>query len=350
MFSQGVTVSPTFTAPTVDTAELAADFDSPATMTAVWGPGTTTGADRPMDCGTAKYNGVVIGAVQSSGDAATVPVLLYSGAKAGTTAITVTLDPASGVVKGVSCGGAPDLAAFPGVAPIAAYYGATAGADSSVVNDKTDPYFTPAFAQWRPADADYDKATCRQDGPDRWAVALTGATSASSTWDFAAEPVRTVAGPQAPGASVGFASSLAVDLGSTKISRVTCFRANPPKADSTHPADYARALMDYYRLAADQHSLGVDAKAAIQPLFVSTAAFTKAWSTTGAVPLMCTKQVPGSVAVADGSTPTASGALTTVHMVTWPDWHPGTPGQEASTFTVVLDKKTMKISSVACGK
>lgn len=348
VFGQGVTVRAVYTQPDIDSKELAADFDSPATMTAVWGSGPA-GSDRPMLCGMTKYNGIVIGTVQPADDGtATVPVLLYQGSKAGSAVTTVTLDATSGLIKGTACGGATNAADFPGIAPIAAYYGATVDGNLSVVNDKSDPDFTQAFAAWEPADSDYDKPTCSQSGPDRWIVALTGATASSSAWDFAPQPVRTLPDPTVPSSAVGFGSSLAVDLGASKISRVTCFRANPPAADSTHSPDYAMELLDYYRLAADQKSLGVDAEAAIRPFFVSDAAFATAWQNTGTVPLLCTKKIPGSVGVAEGSTPTTSGSHATVKMVTWPDWHPDAPGQEASKFTVVFDTSTMKISSITC--
>jgi hypothetical protein len=350
VFGRGVTASSIYVKSPVDSTGLAADFDSAATMNAVWGSAGAA-SDRPMDCGMAKYNGVAIGSVKASGDnAATVQVLLYEGAKAGTAEITVALDPASGVIKGTTCGGAPDPADFPGIAPIGTYYGATANVDLSVVNNKQQPYFTSAFAAWHPADQDYDKPTCSQNGPDRWIVALTGTTSASSSWDFAPETVRSTPDPQTPAMPVGFYSSLAVDLGSNKISRVTCDEAYPPKADSAHQAEYARALMDYYSLAADQKSLGVDAEAAIRPFFVSDAAFTKAWADTGAVPLLCAKKVPGAVQVANGTTPTSAGSTTTVKLVTWPQWHPDNPGQELSKFTVTLDTSTMKIASITCTK
>lgn len=348
VFGQGVTVSSVFTPPTIDTRELAADFDSPATMKAVWGSGAA-GSERPMDCGMAKYEGIAIGAVQASGtSAATVPVALYEGAKAGPAVVTVTLDAASGVIKGTTCGGAVNAADFPGITPVAAYYGGTVTMDKSVINQSLDPYFTPAYASWRPADADYTPPTCSQNGPDRWVVALTGTTSSASTWDFAPGPVASTVDPQVPQAPVGFRSALAVDLGSRKISRVTCGNANPPATDSAHPADYAQALMDYYRAAADQASLGVDPKAAIQPFFVSDTAFATAWKNTGTVPLLCTKKVPGSVQVANGTTPTTSGTRVTVKMVTWPNWHPDAAGQEASKFTLVLDTTSMKISSITC--
>jgi hypothetical protein len=349
VFGQGITPSSKSAAPTIDSAELAADFDSPATMNAVWGSGPA-GSDRPMDCGM-KYNGIAIGSVQPVGDGtATVPVVLYQGAKAGPAEITVTVDATSGAIKGTKCGGAPNAADFPGIAPIAAYYGAVVDVDLSVVNDKSEPYFTPTFAAWRPADSDYDEQTCTQNGPDRWIVALTGTTSSSSAWDYSPATVRTTPDPQVPALRTGFESSLAVDLGSSKISRVTCFGAKPPAADNAHPSDYAQKLMDYYRLAADQKSLGVDAEAAIKPFFVSDTAFTTAWKNTGTVPLLCSKKVPGSVGVADGSTPTTSGSHTKVDMVTWPQWHPDAPGQEASKFTVVFDTATMKISSITCTK
>jgi hypothetical protein len=349
VYGQGITRAAVFASSQIDTKEVAADFESTTVMNAVWGSGAA-GSDRPMDCGMAKYNGVAIGAVTSTGDSAAVPVVLYRGATAGTTAITVNLDPATGVIKGVACGGA--AAAFPGIAPIGAYYGAVVNMDLSVVNDKSKPYFTPAFAAWSPADADYDKYSCGQDGPDRWVVALTTATSGTSAWDYSRGPVFTTAEAKAEALPLGFVSSLAVDLGTNKISRVTCRRANPPAADDAHPAQYAQNLMEYYRLAADQKSLGVDAEAAIRPLFTSDAAFTTAWSSTGAVPLLCTKtaKVPGSVEVLNGSTATTSGTRLTVQLVTWPQWHPDAPGQETSKFAVVLDTATKKISSITCDK
>lgn len=350
-FGQGVTPAAVFGAPQINTKELAADFESPAVMNAVWGTGTAT-SNRPMDCGMAKYNGVAIGAVTSTGGSVTVPVVLYQGATAGTTAITVNLDPATGVIKGVACGGAAAPAAFPGIAPIAAYYGALVNVDTSVVNDQSHPYFTPSFAAWSPADTDYDKFSCGQDGPSRWIVALTASNSTTSAWDYSTAPILTTADAKAQALPLGFVSSLGVDLGTNKISRVTCIRANPPAADKSHPAQYAENLLAYYRLAADQKSLGVDAEAAIRPLFTSDAAFTAAWSGTGAVPLLCTKtaKVPGSVAVLDRSTPTTSGTQLTVKLVTWPQWHPDAPGQETSKVTVTLDTSTMKISSIICGK
>ena len=350
VFGQGITPASVFLPLTIDTKELSADFESPAVMKAVWGTGAA-GADRPMDCGMAKYNGIAIGAVTSAGDAATVPVVLYEGPKAGTTAITVNLDPATGVIKGVACGGAAaPPAAFPGIAPIAAYYGALVNVDGSVVNDQSHPYFTPTFAAWSPADTDYDKFSCGQNGPSRWIVALTASNSTTSAWDYGTAPILTTADAKAQALPLGFVSSLGVDLGTNKISRVTCVRANPPAADKAHPAQYAENLLAYYRLAADQKTLGVDAEAAIRPLFTSDAAFTAAWSGTGAVPLLCTKtaKVPGSVGVLDRSTPTTSGTQLTVKLVTWPQWHPDAPGQEASKFTVALDTSTMKISSITC--
>jgi hypothetical protein len=352
VFGQGVTPATVFGSSQIDTKELAADFESTAVMNAVWGTGAA-GSDRPMACGMAKYNGVAIGAVTSTGDSATVPVVLYEGPKAGTTAITVNVNPTTGVIKGVACGGAAAVpAAFPGIAPIAAYYGALVNVDQSVVNDKSKPYFTPAFAAWTPADTDYDKYSCGQNGPARWVVALTTATSGTSAWDYGTAPVLTTADAKARALPVGFVSSLAVDLGTNKISRVTCIWANPPEADNAHPAQYAQNLLDYYRLAADQKSLGADAEAAIRPLFTSDAAFTTAWSSTGAVPLLCTKtaKVPGSVGLLDGSTPTTSGTRLTVKLVTWPQWHPDAAGQETSKFAVVLDTTTMKISSINCDK
>ncbi|MEY9906587.1 hypothetical protein ABIA35_002807 [Catenulispora sp. MAP12-49] len=348
VYGEGVTApAPQLFQMTPDPKELAADFDSATTMKALWGSGGT-GADRLMDCGTAKYDGVAIGAVQSSGETTTVPVTLYQGAKAGGREITVTVDPGTGVIKGVSCG-TPKAADFPGISPIAAYYGATANMDTAVLNDKSMPYFTPAFATWKPADTDYNRETCTQDVPDFWIVALTGATSAASAWDYSPAPVRTIADPAEPGLPVGFTGSMAVDLGSSKISRVSC-AAKPSATDSAHPSQYADALMEYYRLAADQTSLGVDAKAAIQPYFVSDAALTAAWSATGPVPLLCANKVPGAVEVADGSTPTTSGSTTTLKMVTWPMWHPDQPGQELSKFTLTLDTSTMKIASITCTK
>ena len=347
VYGEGVTApAPQLFQMTPDPKELAADFDSATTMKALWGSGGT-GADRLMDCGTAKYDGVAIGAVQSSGETTTVPVTLYQGAKAGGREITVTVDPGTGVIKGVSCG-TPKAADFPGISPIAAYYGATANMDTAVLNDKSKSYFTPAFTAWKPAGANYNIRTCTQDVPDFWIVALTGTNSAASAWDFEPGPVKTVADPAAPN-TTGFNDSVAVDLGSSKISRVTCF-AKPPTADNAHPADYASALMEYYRTAADQTSLGVDAKAAIQPYFVSDAAFTAAWSGTGPVPLLCTNKVPGAVQIPTGTTPTTSGSTTTVKMVTWPDWHPDQPGQELSKFTLTLDTGTLKIASITCTK
>ena len=202
----------------------------------------------------------------------------------------MNLDPATGVIKGVACGDAAAPAAFPGIAPIAAYYGALVNVDLSVINDKSKPYFTPAFAAWSPADTDYDKYSCGQNGPDRWVVALTTATSGTSAWDYGRGLVFTTAEAKAKAVPIGFVSSLAVDLGTNKISRVTCIRANPPAADDAHPAQYAQNLLAYYRLAADQKSLGVDAEAAIRPLFTSDAAFTTAWSSTGAVPCSARRQ------------------------------------------------------------
>ncbi|MBS2550977.1 hypothetical protein KGQ19_29305 [Catenulispora sp. NL8] len=346
-FGQGVTAPPHYDQPTVNTTELAADFDSPATMNASWGTGPV-GSERPMDCGTAKYDGIVIGAVRASGSNATVPVMLYENNKAGAVEVTVTVDPASGVIKGTACGGAPSPTDFPGIAPIATYYGAVLTDDQSVVDNKSHPYFTSAFAAWT-GDGDYNTDECGQNGPDRWIVALTGTTSAASTWDFAPGAVMTLPDPTVPAMRTGFTSALAVDLGSAKISRVTCGRAYPPVLGSnTKPADYAQQLLDYYRVAAQQKSLGVDAEAAIRPFFVSDAAFTKAWGSTGTVPLLCTKKVPLSVMMADGTSLTTSGTQSTLHMVTWPDWHPDAPGQEASKFTAVFDTKTMKISSITC--
>lgn len=350
VLGQGVTASkPQYFQPTPDPKELAVDFDSPATMKAVWGDGTAVGVTRPMDCGMAKYNGVAIGAVQGSGATATVPVLLYQGQKAGAVEVTMTVDPASGLIKGFSCGGAPKAADFPGIAPIATYYGAVADLDEAVLKDKTKSYFTPAFEAWHPADGDYDKKSCSQNVPDFWIVALTGSTSSASTWDFGPEGVKTIADPTAPTAPTGFHASMAVDLGSALISRVTC-QAKPPNTDSAHPAQYADELMNYYRLAADQTSLGVDAKAAIKPFFVSDTAFTTTWSTTGPVPLLCAAKVPGLAITATGATPATSGGKTTVAMVTWPGWHPDQPGQELSRFTLTLDASTMKIASITCGK
>ncbi|WP_143765133.1 hypothetical protein [Catenulispora acidiphila] len=352
VFGQGFTApAPHLSQVTPDSKELAADFDSPATMKAVWGTGTAVGLKRPMNCGIAKYDGVAIGAVRASGSTATVPVTLYEGAKAGAAEITVTVDPASGVIKGLKCGGAPEAADFPGIAPIAAYYGATASLNQSVLNDKTKSYFTPAFAAWSPVAMNYNALTCTQDVPDSWIVALTGTTSASSAWNFEPGPVTTLADPANPSGTsgTGFTASMAVDLGSAKISRITC-QANPPVADPAQPGQYAANLLDYYRRAAEQASLGVDPKAAIQPYFVSDAAFTAAWGNSGAVPLLCAKTLPGSVQQTEDTTPTTSGSQTTVSMATWPDWHPGNPGQELSTFTVTLDTKTLKISSVTCAK
>ena len=346
----GMAITPASSAyprPTVTTTELTADFDSQETLKAVWGTGAAS-ADHPMDCGMAKYNGVAIGAVQSSNGAATIPVVLYEGGKAGTVAISVTLDPASGVINGFSCTGAPDLTKFPGIAPIAAYYGAMATMDSSVLNDPAKPYFTPAFSAWQPADSNYDDKACSQSVPDQWVIALTGTTSAASAWDFAPNPVRSVVDPAAPMAPIGFPASLAVDLGSTKISRVTCEAV--PAADTAHPADYVQSLMSYYRLAADQKSLGVDSEAALRPFFASDAAFTSAWTTTGPVPLLCANKVPGSVMTANGSTATTAGGQTTVKMVTWPMWHADAPGQEVSKFTVTVDANTLKIASITCAK
>ncbi|WP_370367875.1 hypothetical protein [Catenulispora sp. GP43] len=345
VYGEGVTApAPHLFQVTPDPKELAADFDSATTRTALWGSGGT-GSDRMMDCGTAKYDGVVIGAVQGSGGTATIPVALYQGEKAGGREITVTVDSSTGVIKGVSCG-TPKDADFPGIAPIASYYGATANMDTAVLNDKSKSYFTPAFAAWQPAGANYNIRTCTQDVPDFWIVALTGTTSTASTWDFAPGPVKTVADPAEPN-STGFNGALGVDLGSAKISRVTC-SAKPPAADSAHPEQYANALMEYYRTAADQTSLGVDAKAAIQPYFVSDAALASTWSATGPVPLLCTSKVPGAVQTAAGTTPTTAGSTTTLKMVTWPDWHPDQPGQELSKFTVTLDTSTMKIASITC--
>ncbi|WP_370380428.1 hypothetical protein [Catenulispora sp. GAS73] len=334
--------------PPVNPKELAADFADKATMDAVFGTGAA-GSDRPMDCGTAKYNGIVLGAVQSSGDAATIPVALYDNAKAGAAEITVTVDPTSGVIKSVACGGAPKPADFPGVAPVAAYYGAMVSGDATVLNDKSDPYFTPAFAAWKPADANYEVASCSQYVPDLWAVALTGTSASTSTWDFDKGQVTTLSFPSAPTAPTGFDSSLAVDLGAAKISRVSCY-SNPPKADPTHAADYVNRLMETYRLAADQKSLGVDAQAEIRPFFVSDAAFTTAWNSTGTVPLLCSSTVPGLVETVDNPTGTASGSRTTFSMATWRQWHPDTSGQELSKFTLVMDASTLKIVSVTCTK
>lgn len=350
VFGQGFTASaPQLNQTTANLKELAADFASPAAMKAVWGTGTAVGSKRPMDCGMAKYNGVAIGAVKTSGSAATVPVVLYQGTKAGTAEITVSVNPTSGVIKGVACGGAPKSGDFPGIAPIAAYYGATASLDQSVLNDKTRSYFTPAFAAWSPVAMNYDALTCTQDVPDSWIVALTGTTAASSAWNFEPGPVTTLADPDNPGGTggTGFTASMAVDLGSAKISRVTC-QANPPVADHAQPGQYAANLLDYYRRAAEQASLGVDPKAAIQPYFVSDAAFTAAWGNSGTVPLLCAKTLPGSVQQADGTTPTVSGPQIKLSAVTWPDWHPGNPGQELSKFTVVLDSTSLKISSITC--
>lgn len=338
------------TPPTVDPKELAADFADKATMDAVFGTGAV-GSDRPMDCGTAKYNGIVLGAVQSSGDSATatIPVALYENAKAGAAEITVTMDPASGIIKGVTCGGAPKAADFPGVAPLAGYYGAMASGVVAVLNDKSAPYFTHAFAVWKPTSADYDAVSCSQSVPDLWSVALTGTSSSASTWDFGPGPVRSIPDPDVPSDSPGFASSVAVDLGSAKISRVSCY-SNPPKADPAHAADYVNRLMENYRLAADQKSLGVDPRAAIRSSFVSDAAFTKAWNSTGTVPLLCSGTFPGSVEMAENSTATTSGSRTTFKMVTWRQWHPDNPGQELSKFTLVVDASTLKIISITCTK
>jgi len=349
VFGQGVTASqPQYFQPTPDPKELAVDFDNPATMKAVWGDGTAVGVTRPMDCGMAKYNGVAIGAVQGSGASASVPVLLYEGQKAGTVEVTMNVDPGSGLITGFSCS-APKAADFPGIAPIATYYGAAADLDEAVLKDKTKSYFTPAFEAWHPADGDYDKKSCSQSVSDFWIVALTGTTSSASTWDFGPEGVKTIADPAAPTAPTGFHASMAVDLGSALISRVTC-QSKPPSADSAHPAQYADELMNYYRLAADQTSLGVDAEAAIKPFFVSDTAFTTAWSSTGSVPLLCAKKVPGLAVTATGATPATSGAKTSVAMVTWPGWHPDQPGQELSKFTLTLDASTMKIASITCGE
>lgn len=346
VFGQGVTTTSVYTASSVDTKELAADFESPAVMSAVWGTGAV-GADRPLDCGMAKYDGIAIGPVKSTGDSATVPVVLYEGANAGTTPITVNLDPATGVIKGVACGGAAQ-APLPGIAPIAAYYGATATLDKSVLDDKTKSFFTPAFTAWHPSSANHEIRTCSQYVPPSWTVALTGTTSSSSTWDYSPGLVKTVTDPATP-VPTGFPYGMAVDLGTNKISRVSCY-TNPQAADKAHPDRYGAELLEYYRQAADQTSLGVDAQAAIRPFFVSDAAFTTAWGSTGTVPLLCTPKVPGSVQLADGTKPATTGSRITLSMVTWPDWHPDSPGQETSKLTLVLDASTMKISSITCDK
>ncbi|MEZ0115922.1 hypothetical protein ABH920_009964 [Catenulispora sp. EB89] len=349
VYDQGYTTATQhYSQPDINQKELAADFADKATMDAVFGTGAV-GSDRPMDCGTAKYNGIVLGAVQSAGDAATIPVALYENAKAGAAEITVTVDPTSGVVKSVACGGAPKPADFPGVAPLVAYYGAMASGNTAVLNDKSRPYFTPAFAAWKPKATDYDADTCSQYVPDLWAVALTGTSSAASTWDFGPGRVATLPNPSVPADPTGFYASLAVDLGSAKISRVSCY-SSPPKGDPAHAGDYVNRLMENYRLAADQKSLGVDPQAAIRSSFVSDAAFTTAWNGTGTVPLLCSSTVPGSVETADNSTGTTSGSKITFNMVTWRQWHPDNPGQELSKFTLVLDASTMKISSITCIK
>lgn len=348
VYGQGFTPGAHFEPPTVDQKELAADFDSKATMDAVWGTGAV-GADRPMDCGMPKYNGIALGAVKSSGDAATIPVALYNAEKAGSAAAIVTVDPATGVIKGVTCGSAPTATDFPGIAPIGTYYGATASLDNAVLNDKSQPNFTPAFTAWQPADWDYNKYVCSQNVPDLWTVALTGTSSSASTWDYEPGRVSSIPNPNVPSAPAGFTASLAVDLGSAKISRVTC-RAFPPVLDKANPAQYATSLMEYYRLAADQKSLGVDPAAAIKSSFVSDDAFTKAWNSTGAVPLLCSKTVPGSAEIANNSTGTTSGSQITFSMVTWKTWHPDNPGQELSKFTLAMDASTMKIASITCTK
>lgn len=348
VFSMAVTpVSSRHFQPAVNAAELAADFDSRATMDAVWGTGAA-GSDHPMDCGMARYDGVALGAVQTSGGTVTLPVVLYNGTKAGTTAITMNLDPASGVIKGVACGGVQDLTSFAGITPVAAYYGALAAGGTAAVGGPASRYFAPAFTAWQPSDTGYDDKYCSANAPSMWIAALNGTTSTDSVWDFEPGPVRSIVDPAAPQAPVGFASSLAVDLGTTTISRVTCGEAFPPVPDSAHPAAYAQLLLGYYRAAADQASLGVDAKAAIRSYFTSDDAFTSAWTTTGPVPLLCAKEVPGTVMPATGSTPATSGAQTTVEMVAGPPWHPGAVGREASRFTVTFDSATMKIASIAC--
>ncbi|WP_194916199.1 hypothetical protein [Catenulispora rubra] len=349
VYGQGYTTATShYEQPDINRQELAADFTDKATMDALFGTGAI-GSNRPMDCGTAKYNGIVLGAVQASGIAATIPVALYENSKAGAAEITVIVDPASGVIKSVACGGAPKPADFPGVAPLAGYYGAMASGNTAVLNDKSDPYFTRAFATWKPTATDYDVATCSQYVPDRWAVALTGTSPAASTWDFGPGAVSTLPNRSDPAAPTGLYASLAVDLGAAKIARVSCY-TNPLPADPAHPATSVNRLMETYRLAADQKSLGVDPQAAIRSAFVSDAAFTTAWNSTGTVPLLCSSTVPGSVETADNSTGTTSGSKITFSMATWRQWHPDNPGQELSKFTLVVDASTLKIVSITCTK
>lgn len=349
VFGQGVTPGWAHSAPSdINTKELAADFESPAVMGEVWGTGAA-GTDRPMDCGMAKYDGIAIGAITSTGDAANVPVVLYQGATAGTEAITVNVNPATGVIKGVACGGTAP-APLPGIAPIATYYGAMASQDKSVLNDKSKSFFTPAFTAWHPVSVNYEIDTCSQYSPGSWTVALTASTSASSTWDYSPEPVATIADPDTPSSPTGLPYGMAVDLASAKISRVSCYPASPPAPDRAHPDWYATSLLEHYRQATEQEQLGVDATSFIRPAFVSDAAFTTAWASTGAVPLLCAAKLPGSVALADGTKPVTTGSQITLSMVTWPDWHGDDAGQETSKFTLVLDANTLKISSITCKK
>lgn len=152
-----------------------------AAVDAIWGPATSSSV-RTLMCGSSLgTNGAVVGAPAVSGGVVRVPVQIMDATQAVATA-TVTVDPASGKITGVTC--RTPVPQLPGAAAVEGYWGTLVSTDPNA--DKTK-FFTAAYrAKW-PSDTTYVGPTweCSQNSAPWWVA--TQDAAATTTVDYGVE-------------------------------------------------------------------------------------------------------------------------------------------------------------------